>query len=324
MSDLTIFCDYRLNPADQKLLEEGVAPHHVIFPSQPGATVLVDPAPDPAFAQADVAFGQPAVEAILGSPRLRWAQITSAGITRYDTPEFRAAVKARHLMVTNSSSVFAEACAEHVFSFMLAQARQLPLALRTRVPHSSPEWAKVRSGSRCLKGQTVVILGYGTIAERLVEMLAPFEMKISAMRRAARGFETVPIFVLDKLASRLAEADHVVSVLPENADSRHFINAERLSWMKQGAIFYNIGRGATVDQDALAASLRSGHLAAAWLDVTEPEPLPDGHPLLALPNCFITPHTAGGHAHENESLIRHFLDNFRLFLRGAPLHDRVM
>jgi phosphoglycerate dehydrogenase-like enzyme len=74
----------------------------------------------------------------------------------------------------------------------------------------------------------------------------------------------------------------------------------------------------------LAASLRSGHLAAAWLDVTEPEPLPDGHPLLALPNCFITPHTAGGHAHENESLIRHFLDNFRLFLRGAPLHDRVM
>jgi phosphoglycerate dehydrogenase-like enzyme len=324
MADLTIFCDYRLNPADLKLLQDGVAPHRLIVPREAAATVLANPEPDPAFGEADVAFGQPDTTSILGSTRLRWAQITSAGITRYDTPEFRAAAKARGLIVTNSSSVFAEACAEHVFSFMLAQARQLPLALRTRVPHSSPDWADVRAGSRCLKGESVVILGYGTIAARLAELLVPFVMKIAAMRRTPKGDEAVPTFVPGELESRLAEADHVVDILPENADSRRFINAERLGWMKRGAIFYNIGRGATVDQDALLASLQSGHLGAAWLDVTEPEPLPDGHPLLAMPNCFITPHTAGGHARENESLVRHFLDNFRLFLKDALLRDRVI
>jgi phosphoglycerate dehydrogenase-like enzyme len=94
--------------------------------------------------------------------------------------------------------------------------------------------------------------------------------------------------------------------------------------MKPGAVFYNIGRGTTVDQDALLAALRSGKLAAAWLDVTEPEPLPDDHPLRAEANCFITPHIAGGHANEAETLVRHFLENFKRYQDGSPLLDRVM
>src|SRR5262245_63449122 len=79
--------------------------------------------------------------------------------------------------------------------------------------------------------------------------------------------------------------------------------------MKPGAVFYNIGRGTTVDQTALAAALRSGHLAAAWLDVTDPEPLPDDHPLRGLENCHITPHVGGGHHAEAHALVRHFLAN---------------
>jgi len=94
--------------------------------------------------------------------------------------------------------------------------------------------------------------------------------------------------------------------------------------MKQGAILYNIGRGSTVDQDALAGSLRANHLGAAWLDVTDPEPLPEGHPLLTLPNCFITPHTAGGHHNEAETLVRHFLGNFQQFVQNKPLSNRIM
>lgn len=315
MPDLTIFTDYPLDPATLKELQDGVAPHRVILP-QPDAAA--------AFAEADIAFGQPDPARILASTRLRWAHISSAGITRYDTPEFRTAAKARDLRLTNSSSVFAEPCAEHVFSFMLAQARQLPVALISRASYSSGDWGKIRAQSSCLKGQTVAILGFGAIAARLVELLAPFQMKISAMRRQPKGNEAVPTFPPDQLPSILAAADHVIDILPENADSRHFIDAHRLACMKPGAIFYNIGRGATVDQDALFASLKSRHLAAAWLDVTDPEPLPDGHPLLDAPNCHITPHTAGGHGHEAASLVRHFLDNFRLFVSNAPLRDRVM
>jgi phosphoglycerate dehydrogenase-like enzyme len=94
--------------------------------------------------------------------------------------------------------------------------------------------------------------------------------------------------------------------------------------MKQGAVFHNIGRGTTVDQEALADALESGQLAAAWLDVTDPEPLADGHRLWSLENCFITPHTAGGHAFEAGSLVRHFLGNLRRFERGEQLVDQIM
>jgi phosphoglycerate dehydrogenase-like enzyme len=126
------------------------------------------------------------------------------------------------------------------------------------------------------------------------------------------------------LPAALAAADHVVNILPDNAESRCFFTAERFSACKPGAIFYNIGRGTTVDQPALLAALQSGRLAAAWLDVTDPEPLPPDHPLVSSPNCHLTPHTAGGHRNEAESLTHHFLANFRRFLADAPLRDRIM
>ena len=107
-------------------------------------------------------------------------------------------------------------------------------------------------------------------------------------------------------------------------ESFRFISDERLGWMKPGAILYNIGRGTTVDQQALAESLQSGHLGAAWLDVTDPEPLPDDHPLRKIPDCHITPHTAGGHRNESATLVRHFLENFRRFLADKPLRDQIM
>ena len=174
MKNLTIFCDYSLDPAALQLLQDGVAPHRLVLP-QPGT--------DSVFAQADIAFGQPDVASILASTRLRWAHISSAGFTRYDTPEFRAAAKSRGLRVTNSSSVYAEPCAEHVLSFMLAQARQLPVALRACIDYGCDAWGKLRARSSCLTGQSVVILGFGSIGARLVELLAPFQMKISAMSR---------------------------------------------------------------------------------------------------------------------------------------------
>jgi len=132
------------------------------------------------------------------------------------------------------------------------------------------------------------------------------------------------VLAREALPQALAEADQVVNLLPAGPGSFRFMSAPQFARMKPGSVFHNIGRGATVDQEALLAALRSGRLGAAWLDVTEPEPLPPGHPLLSAPNCFITPHVAGGHKNEFERLVRHFLDNFRRFLAGAPLLDRVM
>jgi phosphoglycerate dehydrogenase-like enzyme len=324
MKTPTIFSDCPLSRSAERLLKEGVAPHKIIFPGKTSGSVLSKSGPDPAFATADVAFGQPDVASVLRSKRLRWIHLTSAGYTRYDTPEFRAAATARRLRVTNSSTVYAEPCAEHVVAFMLAHARKLPLALRTRCVNGSTEWNQLRNASLLMRNQNVVLLGIGAIGSRLVEMLRPFRMQITALRRQPKGDEGVPVVTQERLPEVLAHADHVVNILPDNPGSVHFISAERFALMKRGAVFYNIGRGKTVDQDALLVALRSGHLDAAWLDVTDPEPLPVGHPLLTAPNCFLTPHTAGGHQNESETLVRHFLDNFHRFLDGSPLRDRVM
>ena len=324
MKTLKIVCDQPLSAAAWRLLAAGVAPHEVIRPAKPAGSVLDKSAHDPAFDEADVAFGQPDAASVRGSARLRWLHLASAGYTRFDTPEFRAFAVGRGLPVTNSSSVYAAPCAEHVFAFMLAQARGLPVALGVQCAGGSPRWNELRSGCVSLSGQKVLILGYGAIALRLLELLRPFGMQISAYRRRARGDEAVPVVDAGQLPAALAAADHVVNILPDNADSRHFFAAERFALLKPGAVFYNIGRGTTVDQAALADALEAGGLAAAWLDVTDPEPLPPEHPLLRAPRCYLTPHIAGGHQNEAESLARHFLENFSLFLAGNPLRDRVI
>ncbi|MGA7214757.1 MAG: D-2-hydroxyacid dehydrogenase [Terrimicrobiaceae bacterium] len=321
---LRIFSDAPLNGSALEILKKGAASHELVFPRKASESVLVRTEPDPALADADIAFGQPDVASILRSERLRWVHLTSAGYTRYDTPEFRSFARTRGLLVTNSSTVYVQACAEHVFSFMLAEARLLPQGLRTRCAGGAPEWIALREGSTLLQNQRAVILGFGTIASRLLELLAPFAMKVTAMRRNPRGDEKIPTVTPENLRQAFSTADHVISILPDNAESLHFISSERFGWMKPGAIFYNIGRGTTVDQQALRDSLLSGQLRAAWLDVTDPEPLPDDHPLWATPNCYITPHTAGGHRNESETLVRHFLENFNRFLGDLPLRDRIM
>jgi phosphoglycerate dehydrogenase-like enzyme len=318
-----IFSDLQASPELIAWLRQGLAPHELLLPASGASSVLADLPTDPLMREADIVLGQPRVDAVLASPNLKWLQVSSAGYTRYDTPEIRAAMKARGVPVTNSSHVYDAPCAEHVLAFLLANARQLPRALRTRCANGSPEWLGLRRDSRLLQGQSLLIVGYGAIAERLIELLGPFRMRITAMRRTPRGDEKVAIVAPDQVAGPLAEADHVVNILPENAGSRGWFDAARFSQMKPGAVFHNIGRGTTVNQDDLAAALESGRLAAAWLDVTDPEPLPGDHALWTLENCHITPHTAGGQFDETRVLIGHFLENFRRFLEDRPLVNRI-
>jgi phosphoglycerate dehydrogenase-like enzyme len=324
MELLKVYTDIKAAPEWLDWLRQEIHPHQLLVPSQPGESVLAEAPEDPLLREADILLGQPGAASVLGAPKVRWAQISSAGFTRYDTAGFRAAAAEKGLIVSNSSHVYDQTCAEHAFAFMLAQARQLPLALASRCPNGTPEWLDLRSRGQSLQGQTVLIAGYGAIAERLVRFLAPFEMDVQALRRKPRGDELVPLVPPESLLSFLETADHVVNLLPDNPQSRGFFGAPEFAAMKPGSAFYNIGRGTTVDQEALADALQNGPLAAAWLDVTEPEPLEDEHPLRQLANCHITPHTAGGHAGETQHLLRHFVSNFRRFLDGKPLVNRVI
>lgn len=266
----------------------------------------------------EILFGQPDPSAALANPELRWVQITSAGYTKYDTPAFWSELQARGIPFTNSSSVYDEPCAQHLLAFLLADARRLPQSLGDR------DWdvMRHRRAQRLLGDAQVLIVGYGAIARRLVELLAPFGCDIVAVRRRPTGEENAPTFPLDRLDDLLPTADHVINILPAREETRGFFDSERFARMKAGALYVNIGRGTTTDGEALLAALP--RLAGAYLDVTDPEPLPRDHPLWSAPNVFITPHTGGGHRDEDVRLVRHFVANLRRFEAGEPLRDRIV
>ncbi len=321
---LKIFVDFALTPQALELLRASAAGHELLFPSNPSTNVLAKSSLDPLFFEADVAFGQPEPDAIVQAPKLRWIHVSSSGITRYDNADFRASMSARGIPVTNSASVYNEACADHALAFLLAQSRRLPQCLASHAPNGSPDWLALRGASVPLKGQRAIILGYGAIGARLVELLQPFQMQIEAYRRQPRGDESVPVIGQDQLPQALAQAHHIVNILPDSPSTRCFFDNARFAQCRPGSVFYNIGRGTTVDQDALAKALASGTLKEAWLDVTEPEPLPPNHPLRSLGNCFITPHTAGGHYEEVSTCVRHFVRNLERFAASQPLLDQVI
>jgi phosphoglycerate dehydrogenase-like enzyme len=324
MNRFRIYVDLPMPVDVQHEIESGTAGHELVFPTTSAPPATDTGSIDPQFARVDIAFGQPDTRAIAEAGQLKWIHVSSSGITRYDNPEFRAEMARRRIVVSNSASVFQEPCAVHALSFMLAQARKLPRALSARCAEGTIEYDALRHSSRTLRDETVLIVGYGAIGARLAELLQPFWMNIVACRRQPRGDERVPVVALKDLDRALASADHVMNILPDSEETKRFFDQERLGCMKQGAVFYNIGRGATVDQSALNDALRSSRLSAAWLDVTEPEPLPGDHPLRSAPNCYITPHTAGGHPNETATLVQHFLGNLNRFVRGEPLMDRVM
>jgi phosphoglycerate dehydrogenase-like enzyme len=321
---LTIWCNAKFSEADTQLLIDGTREHRLVFSKLASANVLTSGAADPALADADVALGQPDAAQCLALKKLRWVEVTTAGYTRYDTPEFRETFRERGQAFTNMSSVFADSCAQHVLAMMLAFGRRLLDSHRDQLTDQSWHYTERRYDSRMLNGQTVLLLGYGAIGRRLTELLAPFGMHLIAVRRQTRSERGVRIIPEEAISSALAQADHVINILPDNNGTRNFVNARRLACFKPGARFYNIGRGTTVDHRALIEALRGGRIAEAYLDVFETEPLPPDHELWTTPRCYITPHTAGGRHDQDTAIVRHFLQNLRAFLDGQPMIDRVV
>lgn len=321
---MIIWCNTEFSPADKQLLIEGTAGHQLVFSPWTSANVLHAGKPDPSLAGADIALGQPDPAQCLALPKLRWVEVTTAGYTRYDTAEFQETFRARGQVFTNMSDVFADSCAQHVLGMMLALGRRLLASHRDQQTDHAWHYTERRYESRLLTGQTVLLLGYGAIGRRLTELLAPFRMNVIAVRRQVRSERGVRIIPEEAVSSALGQADHVVNILPDNEGTRNYVNARRLACFKPGARFYNVGRGATVDHRALIEALRSGRIAEAYLDVFVTEPLPPHDELWTTPNCYITPHTAGGRADQDTAIVRHFLQNLAAFERGEPMVDRVV
>ena len=323
---LTIWTNHVFRPEALAVFEQGLrtAGHRLVVSPTATASVLAAGATDPTLAQADVAFGQPEVAQAMESPRLKFIELSTAGYTRYDRTDFRAAVAARGVPVTNCSLVFADPCAQHLLAQMLALERNLPVQLRNQDGPREWRYLNDRFTAGVLTHRRVLLLGFGTIGRRLAELLKPFGCHVSAYRRKPVGDEGVEMVNEAGLAAAFGAADHVVDILPDSPETRGWVSAARLAQMKPGARFYNIGRGTTVDQLALIAALDAGKIAAAYLDVMDPEPLPPAHALWDTKNCHLTCHIGGGVREQDENLSRHFLTNLAAFTSGGKLVDRIM
>jgi phosphoglycerate dehydrogenase-like enzyme len=171
-----------------------------------------------------------------------------------------------------------------------------------------------------LTGKRVLLVGYGAIGKEIERMLAPFDVKLVRVARRVRSEPAV--HAVSELDSLLPQAEIVILILPSTAESHLLIGSRQLALMRQGALLVNAARGPIVDTDALVAALHSDRIRAA-LDVTDPEPLPEGHPLWSCPNLLLTPHVAGSSPQFAPRSVRTAADELRRYLAGAPLHNVV-
>ncbi len=259
-------------------------------------------------------------EAIQNAPRLKWIHRGAAGVEDLITPTLRDS----DIILTNSSGVHASNIAEHVLACMLSFARRLPKLRDMQRDHI---WKGQRIvGVFELTGQTVALAGLGDIGQAFAVRARALGMNTIGVRRNAnlprpQGVDT--LMSTERLHEALESAHHVVNSLPLTDSTRGMFDEAAFAAMRPGAYFYNVGRGKTVDQDALIAALERGQLAGAALDVTDPEPLPDDSPLWDMPNVIITGHTAGKTPHMWPRVFKLIENNLERYQAGDPMINVV-
>jgi phosphoglycerate dehydrogenase-like enzyme len=217
------------------------------------------------------------IQKIATLPSLRTIQTLTAGVDNI-LPYIPS-----HITLCNARGAHTAATAELTVGLIIASYRKLP---RFAVAQHEGRWDA--TASECVAGKHVLIVGYGDIGAAVERRLAGWEVTIERVARHARD----GVRSIGELQKILKDADVVVILLPVTDETRQLVNADFLKNMKDGALLVNAARGVIVDTDALLAELTSGRIRAA-LDVTDPEPLPDGHPLWRAPGLLLTPHVGG-------------------------------
>lgn len=277
-------------------------------PLPPGVTLVVEPEPDVEMLVAGPEFADRLPELFKSLPRLRVVQSFSAGV------DWLVPMVPKGVAVCRAVGVHDASVADWVMAAMLAMQRRLPEFIEAQ---RRAEWNRSEgdeSETKDLEGQSVVIVGHGSIGRALAARLEPFGVRVTGIAQHPRD-DAQPTSALPDL---LPLADVVVNLLPLTPETEKFVNRDFLARMKPGALFVNAGRGRTVDTDALVSALKAGRIRAA-LDVTDPEPLPSDHPLWRAPNTLITPHVAGAVARWEERAYRFAGEQIRRFVAGEPL-----
>jgi phosphoglycerate dehydrogenase-like enzyme len=246
-------------------------------------------------------------------PGLRWLSTIYAGLDAFPL----TTLAERGVTVTNGSGLNAVTVAEYAVMAVLVAAKRYDAVVRAQ---DRREWPRDAPGKVELAGSAALVIGHGTIGRLIGARLSAFDVAVTGVTRSGRDGTLGP----DAWRARLGAFDWVILAAPSTDRTRAMIGAAELEAMKPGAWLINIARGDMVDQDALVAGLATGRPAGAFLDPTDPEPLPAEHPLWTAPNCLLSMHLSG---RSQTSMFRRgaalFLRNLAAFRAGEPMENVV-
>jgi len=251
-------------------------------------------------------------DVFLMSPRLRWIHSRSAGLEQTIFPELIAS----NVMLTNGSGVFSPSLGEFALAAMLYFAKDFRRMIRNQM---AGRWEQF--DVTMLSGQTLGIVGYGSIGHAVAARAHAMEMRVLALRRRLSQGSAQDPFVYQTYAPEqrlemLSHCDYVVVTLPLTEQTQGFIRETEFSAMKKGAVVINLGRGPTIDEQAMIRALSENRLRGAALDVFDQEPLPSGHPFYTMENILLSPHCADHTPDWLENAMRFFLKQIEEFERG--------
>ena len=253
-------------------------------------------------------------KAIEAGADLKWLTTQGTGVDGWPL----AIIKERQLVLTNGAGVGAIPISEYVVMGLLAGLKGFPELVRAQ---DSREWLKAPPSRAEMYGKRALIYGYGGIGRAIAERLRPFGVHVTGVRR--NPGDEPGVIAATNWEAALPETDLLILSVPLTGATRALVSTTQLAALPKGAWVANIARGGLIDAAALIASLKSGHLGGAYLDVTDPEPLPADSELWSLPNVILTPHSSWATEHQLERAAEIFRENFERYLRGETLNNIV-
>jgi phosphoglycerate dehydrogenase-like enzyme len=318
-SSLKVVSTFPFTSASQELLKEAAATEAVaVITSDELSVYLAD-------AEILCSYTIPANWRTLAT-RLRWLQFPGAGVDSLAPTGLLDADSG--VIVTTAAGIHATTISEYVFGSMLMFNWNWPQMIRLQDEHvwaRSATWYNL--GGRELAGQTLGIVGLGSIGRRIAQLGHAFGMRVLGTRRSIQnqGDQNPDVdqsFPPEQLHELLRLSDYVVISVPLTRETEKLIGEAELRSMRRSAYLVNIARGRVIDEQALVRALREGWIAGAGLDVTEEEPLPSESPLYSMPNVILTPHISGNSAHYDTRLAALFADNLQRYRTGQPLQNQ--